>query len=576
MNIFTKIYFTFFPAYLKNKDMPKEKIFRYRRLWLYSASITAMVALAPLIIMTVMNLNLYQGTFEDEIKSPIITRISTAKRNLEFNLAERQAALSFIINNHTLEELSDNDKLSEIFFHLRSAFGGFVDLGLIDSQGNQLTYSGPYDLSGRNYLDQDWFNAITLHDSYVSEMFMGFRGFPHFIITVKYVKTGGDFYVLRATIDAEFINRQIQALEIEPSSDAFLINREGILQTPSKYYGNTLEKCPLEVPPFTNAVELNEFNHESGGMFFHGYAYIEESPFIFMALERHDELMKNWFTLRSNLLSFLGASIILVILVIFWSSTRLVHHIQEAEDKREKVIHDLEYTNKMASIGRLAAGVAHEINNPLAIINQKAGLLKDIVEFDETFPQREKLNGIIDSVLQSVDRCGAITHRFLGFAKRMDLQAESIELGHLIQEVLGFLGREAAYRNIEININKSDDVPTIESDRGQLQQVFLNIINNAFAAMKENGILDVSIRKIDDYSVSVTVEDTGKGIAKENLEHIFEPFFTTKKEGTGLGLSITYGIVKKLGGDIQVESNIGKGTQFEVILPVNTGPKREI
>jgi signal transduction histidine kinase len=135
--------------------------------------------------------------------------------------------------------------------------------------------------------------------------------------------------------------------------------------------------------------------------------------------------------------------------------------------------------------------------------------------------------------------------------------------------VVGFLDKEAEYRNITIKVEGQPDVPTIESDRGQLQQVFLNILNNAEAAVKDGGHIDVGVRLTHDRRVAVSIADDGVGIPPENLGRIFEPFFTTKEgSGTGLGLSITYGIVQKLGGEITVESEVGKGTRFTVLLPL--------
>jgi len=157
----------------------------------------------------------------------------------------------------------------------------------------------------------------------------------------------------------------------------------------------------------------------------------------------------------------------------------------------------------------------------------------------------------------------------LGFAKQMDVQHEEIDVPSLFQEVVGFLGKEAQYRNIQITVNGHEDVPTIESDRGQLQQVFLNLLNNAVSAVKDGGHIDIAIDAANNHRVSVAVSDDGVGIPKENMKRLFEPFFTTKERaGTGLGLSVTYGIVQKLGGEISVESEVGKGTRFTVLLPI--------
>jgi signal transduction histidine kinase len=229
----------------------------------------------------------------------------------------------------------------------------------------------------------------------------------------------------------------------------------------------------------------------------------------------------------------------------------------------------MEYTNKLAAIGRLGAGVAHEINNPLSIITEKGGLLKDLLTMSDELPPREKLVDLVQSVLKAADRCGGITHRLLGFAKHMDVQRETINLDLLLHEVLGFLEKEASYRNLRVDFNLPEETPKIVSDRGQLQQIFLNIINNAFAAVEDGGHIEIGIERVGADAVEVKIADDGVGIPAEQLTHIFDPFFTTKKgAGTGLGLSITYGIVQKLGGQIGVKSKVGEGTCFTVTLPI--------
>jgi len=212
--------------------------------------------------------------------------------------------------------------------------------------------------------------------------------------------------------------------------------------------------------------------------------------------------------------------------------------------------------------------VAHEINNPLAIINEKAGLIKDLIDYTSDFKQKEKFSSLVGAILQSVSRCRTITHRLLGFAKRMEVEIENLDLNELLEEVLGFLEKEALYRNIDIGLELAKDLPRIDSDRGQLQQVFLNILNNAMAAVEDEGKMFIATWEKDADTIAVSIQDNGCGMSDETLRHIFEPFFTTKKEqGTGLGLSITYGIVKRLGGDIEVMSKKNEGTTFKVFLP---------
>jgi signal transduction histidine kinase len=541
---------------------------QYRQLKLFSAVSIALVAVIPLIIMTGINYHQYQQAFHEELVRPISQITTNAERSMEFFISERLSALSLVVHEESFDELQDARRLQRLLSSMKRSFGGFIDLGLIDSQGRQLAYAGPYHLAGKSYEDQPWFHEVHLRDVFVSEVFRGYRDIPHFVIAVRHESEDQGAYVLRATIDTEMIDRQVLTLHGQPSSDAFIINREGVLQTPSRFYGDVLEPWPLPVPTYSEQTVVEEIRDVDGGTAVCGYAYIDRSPFIMMFVSRPG-MQPGWLSLRRNLVLFTSASVVLILVVVAWGSKYMTDRIRLSDQRRAILFHNLEYTNKMAAIGRLGAGVAHEINNPLAIIDEKAGLLKDLLTLSEEMPPREKLLAQIDSILKSVERCSRITHRLLGFAKHMDVRNEIIDLEALIREVLGFLDKEAGYRNVQIDFDIPPDLPNVQSDRGQLQQVFLNIINNAFAAVPDDGRLRISMARIVPDRVLVRIADNGQGIPEEHLPHVFEPFFTTKKgSGTGLGLSITYGIVQKLGGTISVQSKVGEGTCFAIELPV--------
>lgn len=543
----------------------------YRHLRRSVVLATATVALVPLYIMTGVNLYQYRKVMRNEMIQPISRLTLNAKKSLEYFLEARRSALNFIVEDRTFSELCNRDELKRIMTNMNRSHsvGALVDLGLINSSGEQLCYAGPFELEGKNYSDQDWFFEVERHGTYTSDVFLGFRNLPHLVIATRRQFGERDFYILRATIDAEMLSEQLRTAGLLPGDDVFLVNHRGILQSPSRRYGGVLTPISLPVPHYSPGVEVFELVDEGGEDVVVAAAFIEDSPYVLIYLKKTRDAMAHWSTLRNELLGFLAVSTALILGVILWGARQFVNNMREAAHRRAVLLHEVEYSNKLASIGRLAAGVAHEINNPLAIINEKAGLLEDLITLDKYFPNREKFLGIVQSVLESVKRCRTITHRLLGFAKHMDLQNETIHLPSLLEEVLGFLGKEAEYRDLHIDLEAAEDLPTIESDRGQLQQVFLNIINNAFAAVDDGGHIDIVLASPQPGLVTVTIEDDGVGISKDHLERIFEPFFSTKKgAGTGLGLSITYGIVKKLGGEIHVKSEVGLGSQFTVILPV--------
>jgi two-component system NtrC family sensor kinase len=357
-------------------------------------------------------------------------------------------------------------------------------------------------------------------------------------------------------------------MQLDPKSDAFLINQQGTLQTNSKFYGKVFDTCIECVPPMSSDADIIEKTDPKGREVLIAYAYFRDSDYILMLVKPKADVLRTWYTLKSELLWLLIGGTIVIFIVVYRLTKAMVDRMEESENKRELAIREMQHSHKLSSIGRLAAGVAHEINNPMAVINEKAGLIKDLIEMRPDFPDKPKFLGLVSAILQSVSRCRTVTHRLLGFAKRMDTQIELLDVNEVVREVLGFLEKEALHRNIELGLHLATDLSRIASDRGQLQQVFLNILNNAFQAVPDSGKVSIASFEKDIDTVGVTVQDNGHGMSEETLKHIFEPFFTTKKDhGTGLGLSITYGLVKKLGGDIDVQSKEGHGTRFTVYLP---------
>jgi len=541
---------------------------RYTLLRRKLIAIMVAASLIPLSVMAVLNYYEHQNAMAREIQNPLRVLVNKTKNSFELFLAERTSTVSLIASAYTYAELSDENKLARIFAVMQKEFEGFVDLGLIDAQGNQLNYVGPYALKGKNYAEQRWFQEVRLKGKYVSDVFMGFRKFPHVIIAVQHTTEDGRTWILRATLDTRQFERIIASMSLEPDADAFLVNTEGLMQTSSNYYGKVLEKMTLPLPPQTFEPTVLLTTDPLGREIFLSYAYFPEADFVLMAVKPKASVLKTWYTVRGDLLFVFLLGVAAVLLAAVGVTNALIRRMKEAEDRRELALREVEHSQKLSSIGRLAAGVAHEVNNPLAIINEKTGLMKDILTMQQTdFPMKEKLLAQVESVLRAVDRCRGITHRMLGFARRMDVTSEELDLGELITETASFLSNEAMHRKVEVHIDIDPLLPRIVSDRSQLQQVFLNLFNNALAAVADGGHIEASARP-EGEGVAVRVRDNGCGMSEETLNHIFEPFFTTKKgKGTGLGLSITYGIIKRLGGEIAVESTQGVGTTLTITLP---------
>jgi two-component system, NtrC family, sensor kinase len=549
-------------------------LFNFRRIWIHAVLWSSLVATLPLVTLALIDYRVTQRSIESEILLRAGRLVSNTRRTISFFLMERKAALDFIIRHHSRRDIRSKDRLAGILADLRRSFGGFADMGVIDASGRQETYVGPYNLVGKDYSQQAWFREVRERGFYISDVIKGFRNVPHMVIAVAADRESADFYVLRATLDFHQFNELLSHMELDGRGDAFIINHEGMLQTPSRYHGSVLDRVSLAVPPYNDRSIVLEGADTGGVPLIIGYAYIDESPFVLMIVKRKHDLMAPWEVTRRELIGFLGISLVLILVVILSVGTYLVNRIFIADQRRVMGLHAVEYASKMASIGRLAAGVAHEVNNPLAIINEKAGLMRDLLLPMPDLPVQPRLTKLADDVIASVERCAAITHRLLDFARHVDVTVQPVNLAAIVREVLGFLGKEADYRGIEVRISAPEDLPPVESDRGKLQQIFLNLFNNAFDAMADGGKLDIEMTR-GNSAIEIRIRDTGCGISASDLKRIFEPFFSTKirQGGTGLGLSITYGLIQEIGGSISVASREGQGATFVLTLPLEAKGK---
>ncbi len=249
-----------------------------------------------------------------------------------------------------------------------------------------------------------------------------------------------------------------------------------------------------------------------------------------------------------------------------WTQT-LEDEVAKKTEEIKRTQQGLVQTEKLASLGRMAAGVAHEINNPLTGVVTFAHLMK------KRFPPDSEDAEDIDVIIEQAERCAKIIKNLLTFARATPSERGQIVINNVIRKTMSLIKNQEKFHNIKFDLNLDDAVFVANGDGTQFQQICLNMFLNAADAMKLKGRISVTTRRVEEDGkpfVEVIFSDTGCGIKEEDLPKLFEPFFTTKPvdKGTGLGLSITHGIVKHLGGSIRVESALGKGTSFFVRLPL--------
>lgn len=266
-----------------------------------------------------------------------------------------------------------------------------------------------------------------------------------------------------------------------------------------------------------------------------------------------------------------AAIALLVSLVSFLVVRRLARRIAKANEQKCNLDEQLVQSQKLAAIGELSSGIAHEINNPLAIMGQETEWIKHLLKDNNLGAPgaTEELRDSLREIVSQVERCKEITHKLLDFARKKEPLIQAADVNRLIEDMAKLVEKEAAQKNIKLIRAYDKNLPRVPTDPPLLRQVVLNILNNAAYAIGSDGIITISTRQVEGSSVELTFGDTGCGIPKEQLDKIFDPFFTTKPpgKGTGLGLSISHSIIVKLGGRITVASDVGKGTTFTIHLP---------
>jgi two-component system, NtrC family, sensor kinase len=546
---------------------------KYRQFWWQVTLTKILFSVIPLVILAATLYYHFSVSYTDKVMERLRTLAGNRQASLDLFLDERISQLITLAFTSNHEELRSEEYLGRALQIMQSRSRSYIDLGVIDQNGDHLNYVGPYKgvLKGVNYRQEPWFDAVMNSGVYVSDVFLGFRKVPHFIIAVV-VKEKDQYLILRATIDSDVIDNIVHAAWTGKSGDAYLINRENLLQTKPRFGGNLLEPAPGPNFSTTVGTRVEEITH-SGETSLFAATQVKGKKWVLVIKEDPREplapLLRAKYLL--GLISLLGLGLIILGSVL--TTRTVLNHLIQSDKEKAKSDEVMVHESKMAALGKMAAGVAHEINNPLAVIAEEAGWMNDLLKEEDlaNSPNFQEYQETIKKIEYHVERVKKVTHRLLGFARRMEPTEEKVMVNHILEECVGFLENEARYRNIGIQREMAPDLPSIASDSSQLQQVFLNILNNGIDAMGKDGTITLrTFHQPDTRQIVIKITDTGPGMPQETIEKIFDPFFTTKEvgKGTGLGLSISYSIIEKLGGTIYVDSKVGQGTTFTIKLPV--------
>jgi two-component system, NtrC family, sensor kinase len=529
----------------------------------------SLMYLLPLIILIFYFQFQYSNLLSDSRAMHLQSIAENQANLLDLFLKERVVNLINLIDSPNFKIPPDDATLEGYLESLKTDSKAFTDIDFFNSYGIEIAYAGPLKRKGYNdYSKEIWFiNLKKAEQRYIiTDVYLGFRKEPHFTIAVKR-NLGDSIVVLRATLGPAYMYRYMTS--IEGLSDVYvsLVNVKGDYQLVSQRLGSVLDKSPI-LPPRsekigTGEVKVNRKNVD------YAFSWLNEVNWVVVVRNSLVDESGVFFGVDINILIFSIIIVAILVLIIFARAKKMAL----LEREKEIVRSQLEHASKLASVGELAAGIAHEINNPLAIITSEIGLIKDKMnpEFGYSGKSCEGIDDHLENMREAAYRCRDITRKLLSFVRVDDVLMKEYSINDILDDLIdGFFEREFAVSNIVIIKDYDPDLPRIITDSNQLRQVILNLVNNASDAITPPGKITITTRHDDDF-IKIEVSDTGKGIKEEEISKLFLPFYTTKEtgKGTGLGLSVSYSIIKNFGGNIEVESIPGKGSTFTVILPIN-------
>jgi len=535
-----------------------------------------LVPAVPLLLSAAIGFYAFSETTRGYAISSLSQAVVDHRRMIDDFLKERRGDLESFLSLLPPEALTGDIARQEVAAMLETGGGAFQDMGIIGPDGTHTAYAGPYDLLGRDYRQAPWYVETLKMGYYVSDVFLGYRNAPHFVAAVVR-RIDGRPWVLRATINSAVFEDIVNAVNIGDSGEAYVLNRENRFQTGRRSGGALLEEDDTIYPPQQGGL-MTFTDEEDGEGYLSASAPLNDGKWRLIVRQKaseafHDTVMAGYTVLLCLLC---GGAVVVVLAVVV--SRRLSDAMEEKTEAVRKLESQLLQAARLAELGEMAAGFAHEINNPLQIMKADLALfdltLKDITGREENSEASAELNEIADQLQLQIDRCAAITREILRFGRRDAPQAQPIELAVYLPKVWTMVENKASVHGIRLRCDVAPHIPTIKADPAQLQQVMINLVNNAIHAVverhgSEGGEIDVNAQKDDKGNAVITVSDNGTGMSRDCLGKIFMPFFTTKApgQGTGLGLSVCHSIIDSMGGELSAVSRKGEGTTFTVIIP---------
>ncbi|MDH3344707.1 MAG: cache domain-containing protein, partial [Desulfobacteraceae bacterium] len=339
-----------------------------------------LVPLIPFILVLGTGYYYFKTSIESSTIASMKRIVEDHRHMIESFLNERENDLKFILHSYTFDTLSQSEKLDTVFDHLQKESQAFVDLGIFNKDGLHVAYRGPYSLKGKVYKDTDWFKEVMKHGYYISDIFLGYRQVPHFIIALAKEKEG-EKWVIRTTIDTVKFNNIVKGIRIGKTGEAYILNVNGLLQTEPRSGGKLMEKHPDTVKYPSSDIGIETFIDQGlkGEAYLYTTTWLQNKKWLLVVRQEKSDAFR---ALTSAvylviLITVIGGAIIAV--VAFYLTNHIVGRMEKMDVEKEQLNQQLIGASRLAELGEMSAGFAHEINNPLQIIKNEQSLMEMIL-----------------------------------------------------------------------------------------------------------------------------------------------------------------------------------------------------
>jgi two-component system, NtrC family, sensor kinase len=547
-------------------EVPSGDFPYFRRLW--NTIVVALIGAAfiPLIVIGAVMYHYAASSLQDITLQALEMEVRHHQKTMDRFLAERVGELTRIAASADLPQPTSTADTEVILSTLAGGTAGFIGLGVMDDQGRPLAHAGPVGQIGQDSAKPEWFEAVMANHIHVGDVFYNSGLLPYFTIAVKHVD-GSRVRIWHAAVQAGYYDNLLGDFTANGDGFSFLVNAKGLLQTRPPGPGQWMGPSDVPVPERFDGVRIVRHDGRMRAM-----GWLENAAWLSVVEVNDHSLFKQIGRIRNVGIFVFVMGGILIVFTALLTTNHLVGRLEAKRSSLQLMGHHLRRTNKMALSLLLHKGYLQEINEALANIDSTAVLIAEQApKTIETHPLRDDLNENLGQIRAEILRSRNSIHKLIDLSRPTVPIITDININTVLDGLIDQFQREILFKNIRVQKHFQEPAPVIRGDPSQLEQVVQNLLFNALDAMGTGGEITLKTRMQGDF-VHITVADNGPGIAPEVMQKLFEPPFTTRPGHLGLGLAICREILKKMGGDLDIASQPGKGAVFTVLYPVRFKP----